>query len=169
MKKFTLQTIVEQAPEVNEVTVQKIIDLKYAMKQCRKRLVANKKDLTYYIGCFDRNSIQYAKWIKGEIVQDENLLHYIKLNNEKFAKNILNTRMYIRRDVNLLYELRKQNNKLFAELRDEAAKLCNERNIQTIKLDKNQARTVFSKLYVLFESGEDFKEVTIKIGQCNIR
>lgn len=164
MKKFTLQTIIEKAPEVNKVTIQKIIDLKQSMKLCRNRLVANKKDLTYYIECFDRNSVQYTKWIKGEIIQDENLLHYITLDNTRLVKNIMNTRAYIRRDVKLLYKLRKQNNESFAKLCDEAAKLIDEHNTQTIKLDKNQARTVFNKLYDLIESGEDFKEVTIKIG-----
>lgn len=164
MKKFTLQTIVEKTPEVNEVTVQKIIDLKQSMKDCRERIVVKKKELAYNIEQFDRNLEQYAKWIKGEIIQDEKLFHYIELDNERLARDIMHIRTDIRNDVKLLYELRKQNNELFAKLCDESAKLINEHNTQTIKLDKSQAKIVFNKLYDLLESGKDFKEVTIKIG-----
>lgn len=167
MKKITLSMIEEH--NVNRVKLENIRHLQRAIKDCHKIIVTRKKELARYIANFDRNTKLVADLVKGEVARDEVLLNFVKLSIDGNIDNIQRTRKLIAVEAKHLSALRAENNALFAELLDEATDSILRDKSQTIELNRTQARTVFNKLYDLFDSGKDFEKVTIHIGQCNYR
>lgn len=161
MKKFILKEVTKKAGNNGLILSMKIRDVQKSMKNCRKRLVSCKKDLTYYYDCFDRNLKLYQKWVKGESIQDANALHHIKLSDERLTRLIADTRKRIRNEVKLLYRLRILNKELFEKLLNETNAQHDKR--QVIELNRDQARKVFTELYSLFDSKQNFAKVCINI------
>lgn len=134
------------------------------MKDCHESLVQNKEVLELEISQLSYHLNKFKDYVSGKILQDISMLNYTKIRIGDLEQSIFKTRARIRKLTKSLYDLRQQNNKLFEKLLDVAIKKATDTaNDKSIVLNSYQARQVFNKLYDLLESGEDFKQVTIKV------
>lgn len=164
MTKLTLKQIMQTPACANSDIVDKLQRVNANLKLYRNAIVDNKKELTQSIKTFDLALDLYAKSVKGESVNEPLTYQFNKNELENAALHIGKVRKLLNDQYKHLHELRKENYELFSQLFEKFVESSSDTEPQKIKLDRQQAKSVFNKLYSLFESGEDFEEVTIKIG-----
>ena len=172
MKKLTIREIESVVKSSCSAMIARIYELRHEMKVCREKIVRYKKDLeleAHWLKCY---SDDYVNYVTGKSLQDPSLLNFTKIRLGDYEQAILESRKNIKTNVKKLQDLRKENQELFNWLVTCAVKKSteiandgtNRDKDKKIVLDRDQARTVFNKLYELFDSENDFKQVTIKIG-----
>lgn len=172
MKKLTILEIEAVVKNDCPTLIAQIQELSRQMKDCREKILYYKKTLELEIKQFKTNIDDYFDFVTGKSLQNTDMFTHIKFLLDTNEKDIFETRMFLRYNKKRLCALRKQNSELFKKLLDVATKkatdIANDKFVcqqnKKIVLNYKQAHQVFVKLCDLFDSGTDFKKLTIEVG-----